>query len=140
MARRPRTDYVARLVGLNLLTGRAVGRRALLPGGGSITLAEEVAGEVYVAFRPASVALFTERPDGSPRNLWPGSIVGLEPHGNGVRVEVGGVPDKASSILAEVTPAAVVDLGLGPGVPVWAAVKASEIEVYPQRPATTVSG
>jgi molybdate transport system ATP-binding protein len=140
VARRPRTDYVARLVGLNLLTGRAVGRRVLLPGGGSITLAEEVAGEVYVAFRPASVALFNERPDGSPRNLWPGSIVGLEPHGNGVRVEVGGVPDRAGSILAEVTPAAVADLGLGPGVPVWAAVKASEIEVYPQQPAATVTG
>ncbi len=140
VARRPRTDYVARLVGLNLLAGRASGRRVQLPGGGSVNLAEEVTGEVYVAFRPAAVALFTERPDGSPRNLWPGSIVGLEPHGNGVRVEVGGVPDRANGILAEVTPAAVADLGLEPGIAVWAAVKASEIEVYPQQPAATVTG
>jgi molybdate transport system ATP-binding protein len=140
VARRPRTDYVARLVGLNLLAGRAAGHRVLLPSGGSVTLAEEAVGEVYVAFRPASVALFTERPDGSPRNLWSGSIVGVEPHGDGVRVEVGGVPDGTSSILAEVTPAAVADLGLRPGAAVWAAVKASDVEVYPQQAAVTVSG
>ena len=132
VARRPRTDYVARLVGLNLLAGRATEHHVLLPGGGSVTLAEVVTGEVYVAFRPSSVALFPERPGGSPRNIWPGSIVGLEPHGEGVRVEVGGVPDAASSILAEVTPAAVADLGLEPGAAVWAAVKASDVEVYPQ--------
>jgi molybdate transport system ATP-binding protein len=140
VARRPRTDYVARLVGLNLLTGRAAGRQVLLPGGGVVTLAEEAAGEVYVAFRPSGVALFRERPDGSPRNVWPGIIVGLEPHGDGVRVDVGGAPDAASSILAEVTPAAVADLGLEPGVPVWAAVKASDAEVYPREAAVTVSG
>jgi molybdate transport system ATP-binding protein len=138
VARRPRTDYVARLVGLNLLAGRAAGHQVRLPGGGSVTVAEEVTGEAYVAFRPASVSLFPERPAGSPRNIWPGSIVGLEPHGDGVRVEVGGVPDQASSILAEVTPAAVADLRLGLGAPVWAAVKASEIEVYPQQAAVTV--
>jgi molybdate transport system ATP-binding protein len=140
VARRPRTDYVARLVGLNLLAGRAAGHRVLLPGGGVVTLAEEAAGEVYVAFRPVGVALFRERPDGSPRNVWPGTIVGLEPHGDGVRVDLGGAPDAASSILAEVTPAAVADLGLGPGVAVWAAVKASDVEVYPREAAVTVSG
>ena len=59
-------------------------------------------------------------------------MIGIEPHGDGVRVEVGGAPDADSSILAEVTPAAVAELGLGPGSEVWAAVKASEIEVYPQ--------
>ena len=115
VARRPRTDYVARLVGLNLLAGRASERAVTLPGGGTVTLAHPSEGQVYVAFRPAAVALFLQRPAGTPRNIWPGSIIGLEPHGDGVRVEVGGAPDRASSILAEVTPAAVADLGLGPG-------------------------
>jgi molybdate transport system ATP-binding protein len=140
VARRPRTDYVARLVGLNLLAGRAAGRSVALPAGGSVTLAHPSTGEVYVAFRPAAVALFLERPSGTPRNIWPGWIVGLEPHGDGVRVEVGGVPDQTSSILAEVTPAAVADLRLAPGAAVWAAVKASDIEVYPQQAAATVTG
>ena len=56
---------------------------------------------------------------------------GLQPHGEGVRVEVSGTPDERSSILAEVTQAAVAELGLLPGVAVWASVKASEVEVYP---------
>jgi molybdate transport system ATP-binding protein len=130
VARRPRTDYVARLVGLNLLAGRGEGHRVLLSTGGSVELAESASGQVYVAFRPAAVSLFVHRPDGSPRNLWAGRIATLEPHGEGVRVEIGQVPDRHSSILAEITPSAVVDLDLHPGSEVWAAVKASDIEVY----------
>jgi molybdate transport system ATP-binding protein len=130
VARRPRTDYVARLVGLNLLAGRGQGHRVLLPSGGSVELAESASGAVYVAFRPAAVSLFVHRPDGSPRNLWAGRIAALEPHGEGVRVEIGEVPDRSSSILAEITPSAVADLELRPGTEVWAAVKASDIEVY----------
>ena len=76
VARRPRTDYVARLVGLNLLAGRGNGHRVLLSSGGSVELAESASGEVYVAFRPTAVSLFVHRPDGSPRNradlrFWP---------------------------------------------------------------------
>jgi molybdate transport system ATP-binding protein len=130
VARRPRTDYVARLVGLNLLAGRGKGHQVLLPTGGSVELAESASGGVYVAFRPAAVSLFVHRPDGSPRNLWAGRIATLEPHGEGVRVEIGEVPDRTSSILAEITPSAVADLELRPGSEVWAAVKASDIEVY----------
>ena len=130
VARRPRTDYVARLVGLNLLAGRGQGHQVLLPTGGSVELAESASGDVYVAFRPAAVSLFVHRPDGSPRNLWAGRIAALEPHGEGVRVEIGEVPDRMSSILAEITPSAVAELELRPGSEVWAAVKASDIDVY----------
>jgi molybdate transport system ATP-binding protein len=130
VARRPRTDYIARLVGLNLLAGRGQGHRVLLTSGGAVELAESCSGEVHVAFRPAAVSLFVHRPDGSPRNLWAGRIVALEPHGEGVRVEIGEVPDRSSSILAEITPSAVADLELRPGSEVWAAVKASDIAVY----------
>jgi molybdate transport system ATP-binding protein len=130
VARRPRTDYVARLVGLNLLAGRGDGHRVLLPTGGSVELAESAFGDVHVAFRPAAVSLFVHRPDGSPRNLWAGRIAALEPHGEGVRVEIAEAPDPKSSILAEITPSAVADLELVPGSEVWAAIKASDIEVY----------
>ena len=50
---------------------------------------------VFVAFRPAAVAAVPGPAGSSPRNVWPGRIVGLEPHGDGVRVEVGGAPDAA---------------------------------------------
>jgi molybdate transport system ATP-binding protein len=101
-----------------------------MPTGGAVELAESVFGDVYVAFRPAAVSLFVHRPDGSPRNLWAGRIAALEPHGDGVRVEIAEAPDPRSSILAEITPSAVTALELVPGSDVWAAVKASDIEVY----------
>ncbi len=132
VTRRPRTDYVARLVGLNLLSGTGVDGAVRLLDGGVVMTGGRVSGQVYAAFRPSAVSLFAERPNGSPRNLWPGRIRTLEPHGEGVRVEVGEVPDRASSVIAEVTAAAVAELSLAPGVGVWVAVKASEVEVYPR--------
>ena len=51
----PRTDYVARLVGLNLLAGRARAARWGLPADGSVTLAHPSAGvRSLVAFQPAA--------------------------------------------------------------------------------------
>jgi molybdate transport system ATP-binding protein len=46
-------------------------------------------------------------------------------------VEIGAL-HLGASILAEVTQAAVADLGLQPGSTVWAGVKASDVEVYPR--------
>ena len=47
--------------------------------------------------------------------------------GSRVRVRLDGeVP-----LVSEVTPAAVADLGLTEGEPVWASVKATEVNVYP---------
>jgi molybdate transport system ATP-binding protein len=137
IARRPRTDYVARLVGLNLLTGVASGHLVTLPGGGTVQLAVSGTGPAYVAFAPAAVALFSRRPEGSPRNVWPGLVSSLEPHGAGVRVEIAGAPDAGSSILAEITPAAVAELGIVPGSSMWVAVKASDIDIYPDRAASS---
>ena len=135
IARRPRTDYVARLVGLNLLAGEASGHLVSMPGGGAVFLAQSAVGPVHVAFRPAAVSVFRRRPEGSPRNVWAGRVSTIEPHGDGVRIEIANVPEPGSSILAEITPAAVADLGIGSGSKVWAAVKATEIEIYPQQTA-----
>ena len=131
VAARPRTDYVARLVGLNLLRGEAAGRELRLPGGGVLHTAAEHRGPAYAAFRPAAVSLFTMRPSGSPRNVWAGMVSGLEPHGDGVRVQLDPVPAAGSAVLAEVTAGAVAELDLRPGAAVWAAVKASDVAVYP---------
>jgi len=82
---------------------------------------------VLVAVRPAAVALHRIRPEGSPRNVWAGTVAAVEGFGERVRVQVDGpVP-----LVAEVTAAAVVELGLAPGVPVWTSVKATEVEAYP---------
>jgi len=126
VARRPRTPYVARLVGLNLLRGVADGHQVRL-GAGTVVTAEPASGEVFVAFRPAAVAVYRTRPDGSPRNVWPGTVEGVEPYGDAYRVQVGGqVP-----VTADVSAAAVAELALVDGQDVWVAVKAAEVEVYP---------
>ncbi len=126
VARHPRTDYVARLVGLSLLPGTGEGATVRLDGGGAVAVAEPAAGQVLVAIRPETVALYPSAPGGSPRNAWPATVAGATPHGSTVRVELDGeVP-----LLADVTATAFAELGLAPGSPVWAVVKASEVAVY----------
>jgi molybdate transport system ATP-binding protein len=131
VARHPRTDYVARLVGVNLLRGTATAAGVALESGVLVATAPNSAvapdQPALVAFGPASVALHGTRPSGSPRNVWPASVVGLEWHPAGVRIELAGV----IPCVADVTPAAVADLGLAPGRQVWAAVKATEVTAYP---------
>ncbi|GIH98435.1 ABC transporter ATP-binding protein [Planobispora takensis] len=126
VARRPRTDYVARLVGLNLHRGHGDGAHVKV-GELLLSASDHVEGPAFVAFAPAAVALYRSRPDGSPRNLWRARIDGIERHGDNVRVHLDG-PITAS---ADVTPAAVADLDLSPGQEIWAAVKATETHAYP---------
>ncbi|MEV4800260.1 ABC transporter ATP-binding protein [Nonomuraea sp. NPDC049421] len=126
VARRPRTDYVARLVGLNLYRGGADAGRVKV---GELLLhsSEQLSGPAFVAFPPAAVALYRSRPDGSPRNLWRARIDGIERHGDNVRVHL----DGPITAFADITPAAVADLDLSPGQEIWASVKATETHAYP---------
>ncbi|MFG1948628.1 ABC transporter ATP-binding protein [Nonomuraea sp. NPDC048826] len=126
VARRPRTDYVARLVGLNLYRGVADRGRVKV---GELLLhtSERLDGPAFVAFPPAAVALYRTRPDGSPRNLWQATIDGIERHGDHVRVHL----DGPVTAFADITPAALADLDLTPGQRIWASVKATETHAYP---------
>jgi molybdate transport system ATP-binding protein len=127
VARAPRTDYVARLVGVNLLVGVARDGHVDLQDGPPLTVTGGHRGPVYVAIRPSAIALHAQHPHGSPRNTWPGRVRHLESRGDTIRVEISGPPD----VLVDVTAASVAELALVPGAPVWCAVKATEIEVYP---------
>ncbi len=123
----PRTDYVARLVGLNLYRGTADGHSVTVSDGLTLTVADTLHGDAFVAFPPAAVALHPHRPDGSPRNTWPATITGLQRHGDNLRVQLAG-PITAA---ADITPAAAAHLRLTPGTSIWAAIKATETRVYP---------
>jgi molybdate transport system ATP-binding protein len=124
---RPRSRYVAELVGVNLYRGRAVGDHVELVDGGALSVIDPGAGEVFALVHPRNVSLHRRRPEGTPRNVWPGAVEGLDVEGERVRVRVGG----AIPIVAEVTPAAVAELGLADGGAVWASVKAAQVDVYP---------
>jgi molybdate transport system ATP-binding protein len=123
----PRSRYVADLVGVNLLRGRLRDRVVELESGGQLVTAAAGAGEVYAVVAPRSVSLWRSRPDGSPRNVWGGRATGVDLQGDRVRVRVEGSP----SLVAEVTPAAMADLGLAEGTEIWMSVKATEVTVYP---------
>jgi molybdate transport system ATP-binding protein len=127
IARRPRTEYVAHLVGLNLYRGTAEGSTVDLDDGGKLVLAEPATGRVYVAFPPTAVSLHPEEPIGSQRNTWPVTVAGIEQHAHTTRVRLDGTPP----VLADVTTATIADLRLTPGDNLWAALKATEVQTYP---------
>ncbi len=129
----PRTPFTARIAGLDLIAGVAcpagvrVADGTVVAGVGGADVAE---GEPAVAvFRPAAVAIHLERPRGSPRNVFPATVSALEPHGDVVRVRTAG-PEWMTGITADLTAAAVADLGLTPGDEVYLAVKAAEVDVH----------
>jgi len=125
---RPLTPYVARLVGMNLYEGRSDGPAVVLDGGGHLVAADAPAGRVLVAVRPSAITVHTEQPHGtSARNAWPGRVAGLAPLGDRVRVTVSGEP----AATVDVTAAAVAELALAPGAPVWLSAKATDVTAYP---------
>jgi molybdate transport system ATP-binding protein len=128
VARRPATEHVARLVGLNVLRGRSRGTVVTLPGDATLATATEHDGPVVVTFPPTAVTVSLEPSAGSARNQWPGAIVSVAPHGLAVRVHL----DAAGGVLADVTAESAGRLGLTPGRRVWAAVKATETTVRPE--------
>jgi molybdate transport system ATP-binding protein len=132
IARRPRTDYIARLVGLNLYRGDAAGHTVRVAPGLGLTTTETLDGPAFVAFPPSSVTLHRERPDSSARNAWPAEVTGMESHGDQLRVALtGSGPAAGLPLAADLTPVAVAELLLAPGVQVWASVKAAQTHSYP---------
>ena len=124
---RPRSPYVADLVGVNLLRGEADGGVVRVQDGGVLTVAGDHTGEVFAAVPPRAISLWRSRPEGSPRNTWLGRTASLDLQGDRVRVGVSGEPP----VVAEITPAALHDLGLVEGSDVWVSIKATEVTVYP---------
>jgi molybdate transport system ATP-binding protein len=124
---RPRSRYVADLVGVNLLRGTAHGTVLELDGGGRLTCAEPATGPLLAVIAPAAVSVSRQRPEGNEDNTWPGQITAVDLMGDPVRVRTEGTP----AITAEVPPAAVDALKLDDGGELWASVDPTAITVYP---------
>ncbi len=127
LAAAPRTTYVADLMGTNLLHGRLRGSTFDVDGGGALTVGAHAApdGDAIATVRPNAISLHPARPVGSPRNVWSTTIVGVDRSADRVRVRL----DVPLRLVVEVTEAGLAALDAGPGEPVWASVKASEITV-----------
>ena len=124
---RPRSPWVASMVGLNLLAGVAEQALVRLDSGAVVAAADAGRGPSFAAIRPNAVSLHRRPPEGSPRNVWPGEVGELYLAGDRARVQIlGAVP-----LIAEVTPGAVADLHLAEGGPIWASVKATDVDTYP---------
>ena len=124
---RPRSGYVADLVGVNLLRGTAHGTMLELDGGGQLMCAEPTTGPVLAVIAPAGVSVYRQRPEGQEENIWPGQVSAVNLMGDRVRVRIDGTP----WITAEVPPAAVDELKLDDGGELWASVNPTAITVYP---------
>jgi molybdate transport system ATP-binding protein len=124
---RPRSQYVADLVGVNLLRGEADHGSVKLASGQVVAAAGADLGEVFAVVHPRAIAIHRTHPEGSPRNVWPGRATSIELLDNRVRVRIDGeVP-----LVAEVTPAALRDLNLVEGGDVWLSFKSTDVGVYP---------
>ena len=134
---RPRSPFAARVAGLDLVPGTAC-PEGLRTADGLVVAGhpeQTVDGEPAVAvFPPAAVAVFAQRPRGSPRNVVPVRLAAVEPHGDLVRLRAGvrdGGPVWAEGLAADVTAGALVDLPVEPGAELWFAVKATEVAIHP---------
>ncbi|RZT88587.1 molybdate transport system ATP-binding protein [Pseudonocardia sediminis] len=133
---RPRSSFSARIAGLDLIPGIAASGALRTADGIEIHGAsvEVTDGEPAVAvFPPSAVAVHTERPTGSPRNVFRVRLAALEPRGDTVRLRASapdGAPAWVDGLAADVTPAAVAEMGVDPGDDVWFAVKAAEVAVH----------
>ena len=122
----PRSSYVADLVGVNLLQGQADHGAVRLAGGATVAAAGADSGEVFAVVHPRAVSVHRARPEGSPRNVWRGTVHGVELYGDRARVRV----EAQVPVVAEVTPAALADLKLAEGGEVWVSFKATDVAVY----------
>ncbi|WAL95345.1 ABC transporter permease [Streptomyces sp. Je 1-369] len=130
VTRHPRSPWVARMLGRNAWPGTAAADGTLaLAGEGRLVVADplEEGARALAVIAPEAVSLHCEKPGGSPRNVWPGTVREITTAGSRLRVLV--TSGEAPDLVAEITPQAAVELGLVEGAEVWTSVKATEVSV-----------
>jgi molybdate transport system ATP-binding protein len=132
---RPRSRFGARFAGVNLVAGTAEAEGALTTQWGTAWHGspgpDVVAGEPAVAlFNPAAVAVYRDKPHGSPRNTVEVTVAELDSRGSVIRVRADEQPDGAPGLAADITAESAAELHLAPGDRVYFSVKAQEVTVH----------
>ncbi len=131
---RPRSEYAASLVGVNLIKGH-LGRqgdrwKVDTPGEplwvADVDLPPGTA--VLARIHPRSIILSSEPLRTSARNVLAGRIASIAIDQDRARILLATTP----GLTVEVTTNAIASLGLEQGLEVWASFKATDIEVYPR--------
>ncbi|MBX5457328.1 MAG: ATP-binding cassette domain-containing protein [Thermogemmatispora sp.] len=151
---RPRSAYIAELVGLNFLRGQLVARETsalctlAINGGSRPLLVSAVldegevahisdAQEACVVIDPRSITLYRTPPEGSARNIFSGEVVQILPlsaghspaHDGRVRVSIE-IDPALPPLTAEITEESLQRLELHEGSPIYAGFKATEARAY----------
>lgn len=127
---RPRSRYVAQLLGLNLFEGVLESNDLLRLANGfvlHVAVDDAVIGPCVAVVEPAAITLFASVPHASARNTWEATVVELDHEPSRVRVRV----DAPVPLVVDVTPGAAAELALEPGRRVWCALKATAVSVEP---------
>lgn len=137
----PRSSFGARFAGINLVSGRAGPGTTLVTdwqqvwhGGfddaaGGVRRGDPVA----ATFHPSAVAVYRDKPHGSPRNTVEVVIAELDSRGPAIRVRADQQPDGSPGLSADITAESAADLRLGPGERVYFTVKSQEVSIHPAR-------
>lgn len=131
VSRHPRSPWVARMLGHNAWAGTATADGLRTPDGTLVIAAEPLppGANALAVIAPEAVSLHRDRPTGSPRNVWSGTVGELTAVGSRLRVLV--TSAAAPDLVAEITPGAAADLGLREGSEVFTSVKATEVVLVP---------
>jgi molybdate transport system ATP-binding protein len=134
----PRSRFGARFAGVNLVSGTAGPGGTLNTEGGAAWHGspepDVTVGEAAVAvFTPAAVAVYRDKPHGSPRNAVEVAIAELDTGGLSIRVRADEQPDGAPGLAADITAESAAELRLAPGERVYFTVKAAEVTIAARR-------
>ncbi|MFD3875310.1 ABC transporter permease [Streptomyces sp. NPDC058623] len=127
VTRHPRSPWVARMLGRNAWPGTASADGLALAGGGRLVVADGLpeGAQALAIIAPEAVSVHRDRPSGSPRNVWPGTVREITAVGSRLRVLI--ASDEAPDLVAEITPEAAAELAVIDGASVWTSVKATEV-------------
>jgi molybdate transport system ATP-binding protein len=131
----PRSRFGARFAGVNLIAGRAGADGTVSTAWGAVWHGGHDAGvqpgdSAVAVFPPSAVAVYRDKPHGSPRNVVEVVVAELDHRGPAIRIRAEEQPDGAPGLAADVTAEAAADLGLAPGERLYFVVKSQEVGVH----------
>jgi molybdate transport system ATP-binding protein len=136
----PRSHFGARIAGVNLVNGTIGPDGSLHTASGAVLHGRAAAGDIpagkvaIAVFAPTAVAVYRDRPHGSPRNTVEVTVAELDTRGSAVVVRGPQQSDGAPGLTADITVDAATELRIAPGERVWFSIKAHEVALYPSPP------